>query len=72
MYKADLAGTNLTGANLREADLTDANLKGVNFTDADLSYASLDYSYYDSATIFPEGFDLTTHKLRYYEGEPPM
>ena len=41
---ADLTGADLPGANLTRADLIGANLSGANLTDADLTGANLDFA----------------------------
>ena len=41
LRRADLSGTDLSGANLRGADLSDADLSGANLRGANLSWASL-------------------------------
>ncbi|WP_162181231.1 pentapeptide repeat-containing protein [Rhodococcus wratislaviensis] len=58
---ADLHGTDLTGARLRDANLTgaqlnSANLIGVTLAGAVLTGVTLDGALYDSTTSWPEGY----------------
>ena len=90
LYKAPLAGANLrranlrgaslwdanlTGADLREADLTGANLKGADLRGADLRGADLQRAYYESYTVWPEGFDPKAAGALYqrtFDHHPPV
>jgi uncharacterized protein YjbI with pentapeptide repeats len=55
---ADLTGANLTGANLNRANLANANLSGANLFGANLTRTSLVGAIYNSATVFPTGFNI--------------
>ena len=60
---ANLMGANLRGANLRRANLSRDNLggathlEGANLADAVMDQCDVTGATYDSATIFPAGFD---------------
>ncbi len=64
----DFTGYNLDGVNFSNATLTnsifdEANLSNVNFSGADVSGASFIDALYDSRTVFPTGFNSTSHTL---------
>jgi len=83
--KADLSFAKLNGANLMETDFTDANLEGAdlsrdnlggstrlhgaNFSNTNLKGARFGGAEYDSATIFPTGFDPRKHGMVYRDRE---
>ena len=54
---AILTGANLTDVNLRNATVRGAVFTGVDLTGADLFGADLTESWFDNATIWPQGFD---------------
>ena len=68
--RADLAGYDFTGADLRWAKLVDTDLTGADFTGADLRWANLDGAdltdadmtgvKWNKRTIWPSGFTPTT------------
>ena len=57
LQQANLSGLNLEHANLSQANLTGAALEGANLSQTNLNGADLEGATYDTATIWPEGFD---------------
>ena len=56
LREANLLGANLGGANLFDANLGGANLSGANLLGANLGGAKLFGAYYNSGTVWPDGF----------------
>lgn len=62
---ANLQGAELLGANLQGADFSWANLQGAELKDIKYDDKTIfSGAYYDSKTIFPDGFDPKAHGMR--------
>ena len=62
LTNADLRGTNLSWTDLSGADLRGTNLRGVI-----LRGANLDDGWYDSETVFPGGFDISSSNMNFLD-----
>jgi hypothetical protein len=75
LRRADLRGARLAGASLRGADLLGACLRGADLAGTDLSGATLNDADLtgarpDTATRWPDGFDLAAHRARWAAAHP--
>lgn len=65
LSRADLSGANFRNATFFKVDLSRANLCGADLSEAVLTEVVLEYAYYDTFTIWPEGFDINIPDLIY-------
>lgn len=63
LIRADLGHASLRGSDFTGADLTGAVLWGADLTGADLTDTTLDDAEVDAQTRWPDGFDLSIHRL---------
>ena len=67
LSRTTLTNADLRGTNLSWTDLAGADLRGTNLQGTILRGANLDDGWYDSETVFPGGFDISSSNMNFLD-----